>query len=67
MTHRTLRRSLGGGINGVAAEYFVCDQEEAVMLPSTYDFRDGSTLSVSIPGLIRVHAFFSSACQRLKP
>lgn len=47
MKLRSLKRTLGGGMHGVAAEYFVCDEEEAVLLPTTYDFRDGSTLPVS--------------------
>lgn len=44
---RSLKRTLGGGLHGVAAEYFVCDEQEAVAIPSTYSFADGSTLPVS--------------------
>lgn len=47
MKLRSLKRGLGGGIDGVAAEYFVCDQEEALLMPTTFDFKDASTLSVS--------------------
>lgn len=47
MKLRSLKRGLGGAIDGVAQEYFVCDEEEAVMMPSNFDYRDGSTLSVS--------------------
>ena len=49
MALRSLKRGLGGAIDGVAAEYFVCDEEEAVHIPETYDFRGGSTLPVSPP------------------
>jgi NADPH:quinone reductase-like Zn-dependent oxidoreductase len=51
MSPRALGKTLGGGLHGVAAEYFVCDQQEAVIIPSTYSFQDGSTLPVS-PALI---------------
>lgn len=47
MALRSLKRGLGGAIDGVAAEYFVCDEEEALIMPSHFDFKDGSTLSVS--------------------
>ncbi|WWD03159.1 hypothetical protein V865_001206 [Kwoniella europaea PYCC6329] len=43
---RSLKRGLGGAIDGVAAEYFVCDQEEAVHIPSNFDCLQGSTLPV---------------------
>nr|XP_019046715.1 alcohol dehydrogenase [Kwoniella bestiolae CBS 10118]OCF25645.1 alcohol dehydrogenase [Kwoniella bestiolae CBS 10118] len=45
---RSLKRGLGGAIDGVAAEYFVCDQqEEAVHIPSNFDCLQGSTLPVA--------------------
>ncbi|WWD19941.1 hypothetical protein CI109_104413 [Kwoniella shandongensis] len=44
---RSLKRGLGGAIDGVAAEYFVCDEEEAVPIPSNFTFEQGSTLSVA--------------------
>nr|XP_019007482.1 uncharacterized protein I206_07740 [Kwoniella pini CBS 10737]OCF46263.1 hypothetical protein I206_07740 [Kwoniella pini CBS 10737] len=43
---RTLKRGLGGAIDGVAADYFVCDQEDAVHIPSNFDCLQGSTLPV---------------------
>jgi threonine dehydrogenase-like Zn-dependent dehydrogenase len=47
MALRSLKRGLGGAIDGVAAEYFVCDEAEAVKIPSNWDCKDGSTLAVS--------------------
>lgn len=47
MKLRSLKRGLGGAIDGVAAEYFVCDEEEAVLMPATFDFLQASTLPVS--------------------
>jgi NADPH:quinone reductase-like Zn-dependent oxidoreductase len=38
MALRSLKRGLGGGIDGVAAEYFVCNEEEAVHLPAHFTF-----------------------------
>jgi NADPH:quinone reductase-like Zn-dependent oxidoreductase len=47
MALRSLKRGLGGGIDGVAAEYFVCDQEEAIPLPSTMSYEEGATFPVA--------------------
>ncbi|GFZ49308.1 hypothetical protein JCM24511_07428 [Saitozyma sp. JCM 24511] len=47
MALRSLKRGLGGAIDGVAAEYFVCDEAEAVKIPSNWDCKDGSTLAVA--------------------
>jgi NADPH:quinone reductase-like Zn-dependent oxidoreductase len=44
---RSLKRGLGGAIDGVAAEYFVCDQDEVVHIPSNFTYEQGSTLSVA--------------------
>lgn len=46
-TKRGLHRGLGGGIDGVAADYFVCDEEEAVAIPSNFSFEDGATMAVA--------------------
>ncbi|ORY35335.1 putative alcohol dehydrogenase [Naematelia encephala] len=46
MKLRSLKRGLGGAIDGVAAEYFVCDEEEAVLVPSNFSFAEGATLPV---------------------
>ncbi|KAK4689050.1 hypothetical protein P7C73_g1063, partial [Tremellales sp. Uapishka_1] len=43
---KNLKRGLGGAIDGVAAEYFVCDQEEAVVIPETFTLEQGATLPV---------------------
>jgi NADPH:quinone reductase-like Zn-dependent oxidoreductase len=43
---RGLHRGLGGGIDGVATDYFVCDEEEAVGIPSNFSFEEGATLPV---------------------
>lgn len=48
MTVHHLRKSLGGGIDGVAQEYFVCDEQEVVHMPSTFDFREGASLTVCL-------------------
>lgn len=47
MALRSLKQGLGGGIDGVAAEYFVCDEADAVRLPSHFSFAEGSTLAVA--------------------
>lgn len=47
MKLRSLKRGLGGAIDGVACEYFVCDQEEALIIPENFSFADASTLPVS--------------------
>jgi len=44
---RGLQRGLGGAIDGVATEYFVCDEEEAVGLPDSLSFEEGATLPVA--------------------
>ncbi|WRT68120.1 uncharacterized protein IL334_005095 [Kwoniella shivajii] len=44
---RSLKRGLGGAIDGVAAEYFVCDEQEAVNIPSNFELIEGSTLPVA--------------------
>jgi NADPH:quinone reductase-like Zn-dependent oxidoreductase len=44
---RSLKRGLGGAIDGVAAEYFVCDEEEAVKIPPHMSLKEGSTLPVA--------------------
>ncbi|KAK1925992.1 putative alcohol dehydrogenase [Papiliotrema laurentii] len=44
---RGLHRGLGGAIDGVACEYFVCDEEEAVALPANFSFEEGATLPVA--------------------
>ncbi|WVR06228.1 hypothetical protein IAU60_003258 [Kwoniella sp. DSM 27419] len=44
---RCLKRGLGGAIDGVAAEYFVCDEAEAVRIPSNYSFADAATMPVA--------------------
>ncbi|WVQ94031.1 hypothetical protein IAU59_001109 [Kwoniella sp. CBS 9459] len=44
---KSLKRGLGGAIDGVAAEYFVCDEEEAIMIPSSFTSLEGSTFSVA--------------------
>lgn len=43
---RGLHRGLGGGIDGVATDYFVCDEEEAVAIPSHFSYEEGATLPV---------------------
>jgi NADPH:quinone reductase-like Zn-dependent oxidoreductase len=45
---RSLKRGLGGAIDGVAAEYFVCDQEEAILIPANFTFADASTIPVAM-------------------
>lgn len=47
MALRSLKRGLGGAIDGVAAEFFVCDEQDAVQIPSNFSFADGSTLAVA--------------------
>jgi NADPH:quinone reductase-like Zn-dependent oxidoreductase len=47
MALRSLKRGLGGGIDGVAAEYFVCSEDDAVLLPSHFTFEEGATLAVA--------------------
>jgi len=47
MALRSLKRGLGGAIDGVAAEYFVCSEEEAVHLPPHFTFAEGATLAVA--------------------
>ncbi|KAL7418361.1 hypothetical protein Q5752_006819 [Cryptotrichosporon argae] len=47
MALRSLRRGLGGAIDGVAAEYFVCDEAEAVKIPDNFTLEQGATLSVA--------------------
>ena len=47
MALRSLKRGLGGGINGVATEYFVCDEQEAIPLPDGMSFEEGSTFPVA--------------------
>jgi NADPH:quinone reductase-like Zn-dependent oxidoreductase len=47
MALRSLKQGLGGGIDGVAAEYFVCNEADAVRLPSHFSFAEGSTLAVA--------------------
>nr|XP_018262692.1 alcohol dehydrogenase [Kwoniella dejecticola CBS 10117]OBR84850.1 alcohol dehydrogenase [Kwoniella dejecticola CBS 10117] len=44
---RSLKQGLGGAIDGVAADYFVCDQENAVLIPANFDCLQGSTLPVA--------------------
>ncbi|OCF36059.1 alcohol dehydrogenase [Kwoniella heveanensis CBS 569] len=44
---KNLKRGLGGAIDGVAAEYFVCDEEEAIKIPSSFTPLEGSTFSVA--------------------
>ena len=44
---RGLHRGLGGAIDGVACDYFVCDEEEAVALPANFSFEEGATLPVA--------------------
>lgn len=44
---RSLKRGLGGGIDGVAQEYFVCDEEDAVKIPSTMTFEEAATMPVA--------------------
>jgi NADPH:quinone reductase-like Zn-dependent oxidoreductase len=46
-TKRGLHRGLGGAIDGVATDYFVCDEEEAVAIPSNFSFEEGATLPVA--------------------
>ncbi|KAK8870130.1 hypothetical protein IAR55_000700 [Kwoniella newhampshirensis] len=43
---RNLKKGLGGAIDGVAAEYFVCDEEEAILIPSNFTLEQGATLAV---------------------
>jgi hypothetical protein len=54
MALRSLKRGLGGAIDGVAAEYFVCDEAEAVKIPSNWDCKDGSTLAVSVGSVFQI-------------
>lgn len=47
MALRSLKRGLGGAIDGVATEFFVCDEEDAVLIPSNFSYADGSTIPVA--------------------
>lgn len=47
LSHRSLRNGLGGGVDGVACEYFVCDEAEAVRIPRGFSFADGATLPIA--------------------
>jgi NADPH:quinone reductase-like Zn-dependent oxidoreductase len=47
MALRSLKRGLGGGIDGVAADYFVCDEQEAISLPDSMSYEEGSTFPVA--------------------
>ena len=38
--------SLGGAVYGVATEYFLCDQSEAVKIPSHLTYLEAATLPV---------------------
>jgi NADPH:quinone reductase-like Zn-dependent oxidoreductase len=44
---RSLKRGLGGGIDGVAQEYFVCSEEDAVPLPAHMSYEEGATMPVA--------------------
>jgi hypothetical protein len=44
---RSLKRGLGGGIDGVAQEYFVCSEEDAVPLPANMSYEKGATMPVA--------------------
>ena len=44
---RSLKRGLGGAIDGVAQEYFVCSEEDAVPIPSNMSFEEGATMPVA--------------------
>lgn len=44
---RCLKQGLGGGIDGVAQEYFVCSEEDAVPLPSHMSYEQGATMPVA--------------------
>ena len=44
---RCLKQGLGGGIDGVAQEYFVCSEEDAVRIPSTMSFEEAATMPVA--------------------
>jgi NADPH:quinone reductase-like Zn-dependent oxidoreductase len=44
---RGLQQGLGGAIDGVATEYFVCDEEEVVGLPDSLSFEEAATLPVA--------------------
>ena len=45
-TTRGLKQGLGGAVDGVAAEYFVCDEQDALLVPATFSLEEGSTLPV---------------------
>jgi NADPH:quinone reductase-like Zn-dependent oxidoreductase len=47
MALRSLKRGLGGGIDGVAADYFVCDEQEAITLPDSMSYEEGATFPVA--------------------
>jgi NADPH:quinone reductase-like Zn-dependent oxidoreductase len=44
---RSLKRGLGGGIDGVAQEYFVCNEEDVVPIPANMSFEEAATMPVA--------------------
>ena len=44
---RSLKRGLGGGIDGVAQEYFVCNEEDVVPFPANMSFEEAATMPVA--------------------
>lgn len=44
---KNMRRGLGGAVDGAAAEFLVCDEEDLVMMPKHMSMEEGSTLPVA--------------------
>ena len=44
---RSLKRGLGGGIDGVAQELFVCNEEDVVPIPANMSFEEAATMPVA--------------------
>ncbi|KIR33602.1 alcohol dehydrogenase [Cryptococcus deuterogattii MMRL2647] len=47
VTLDSMNRGIGGARAGVAAEYFVCEQSEAVKIPKSFSHQDASTLAIA--------------------
>ncbi|KIR67077.1 alcohol dehydrogenase [Cryptococcus bacillisporus CA1873] len=47
VTLDSMNRGIGGARAGVAAEYFVCEQSEALKIPKSFSHQDASTLAIA--------------------
>jgi NADPH:quinone reductase-like Zn-dependent oxidoreductase len=57
-TDRTLRTSLGGGVDGVLREYITCPESSLVAIPDSMSFADAAT--VPCAAVTAWHALFES-------